>query len=1093
MKFSQKIEDKFIEMVNPVSFGFYPSIATAGGKSAEAAAGDPFAQIDAALTNGDEDQAIQICESVIRDQPDSVKAFWAIFIREALDSEFQSQPLITGIGGYTFKTFNAVNSERSFTLVYRNGVIKTVIPGGIEFHGNKLTVHYIGRFDVVFKHYDQNIEENNVILEAMQKIPTDFFSQIAVFEFRDMDHPPKKFGKTYAGLYESTDQTVTLQYNISFATFAHEMIHHWDDWLTPQGQNDESRTYYRISWRGQGFNRRREDDVRDFRGGIFFDCTALYCLDGPSDFNIHHDAHPYGMENPHEDIASFGEDYVVKGVDLRQYVRNQMMVGNFEPAVKYLFIKHVMPFNGQEYGVNEASQALTIEEVRNKIDEWLAGHLEGFVPESTLEALDNIESLSAPEHFLDTLQAIAATPPPEPAVEVAEEPAAEVPVSPADPRDEIFQLIEEGQYHEAYDLIEAGINGLLAISNGALTLEEIRLLISLDVIMGDLCSDLGDWDSAPHYYSQALYYGNLPAAADDPEIRDILRDARFGLARVHFSEEEYEKALEQLQVILDEVGEDVQAEELEDAIRVYLERGEIYLARLNSEEAFRNFNEGRRLYENIDPHYAMEFSELFAAIQMGYGNTYFLEEEYAIATDEFAYALTVVGDVENASYEKLLIAAGAHLGSARAYSRQRTKEEGVIDSAADNIERALAEIEEAKGVLEVIRTRFPGLITYRADFMEIEDRVKEAETELWLVRNGYASLMFLPYFSYLWGPSLGENYSWHRSQQGPLFGGILTVEFGNVGNNCDLQIGFFGDKVERKLYDYDPARWESFLRLDTDFAFGFLFGLTYTNEEPRFDLRLNPTFSTRIVDMVIGQRTVCNRYGCDINTLEFMKGSQAAFTPTMDASFYFKLFPGDSTIFLGVDAGASFLFSDGSMQRDGDEIEGSPGFLVERVRLEEEIAGGDPDAADELESLSDQNDFLYSWYARPTLKWQLPPWEAAGAYQPTIRLGLNIEDDHISLSDYGFWYLDGFSTFKISGVVGFNATFSAAREHRLQFPFSVTADLGNYFHVRGSFGIGWNFDPLLLQLMAGGSYFSKKDGEREISWETADLSLQLIF
>jgi hypothetical protein len=224
-----------------------------------------------------------------------------------------------------------------------------------------------------------------------------------------------------------------------------------------------------------------------------------------------------------------------------------------------------------------------------------------------------------------------------------------------------------------------------------------------------------------------------------------------------------------------------------------------------------------------------------------------------------------------------------------------------------------------------------------------------------------------------------------------------------------------------------------------------------------------------------------------------MKGSQAAFTPALDASFYFKLFPGDSTVFLGLDAGAAFLFSDGSMKRGRDEIEGSPGFLVERVRLEEEIAGGDPDAAGELESLSDQNDFLYTWYARPTLKWQLPPWEAAGADQPTIRLGLNVEDDHISLSDYGFWYLNGFSTFKIGAVVGFNATFSSAQEHRLQFPFSFTADLGNYYHVRGSLGIGWNFDPLLLQLVAGGSYFSKKDGGREISWGSADLSLQLIF
>jgi hypothetical protein len=93
----------------------------------------------------------------------------------------------------------------------------------------------------------------------------------------------------------------------------------------------------------------------------------------------------------------------------------------------------------------------------------------------------------------------------------------------------------------------------------------------------------------------------------------------------------------------------------------------------------------------------------------------------------------------------------------------------------------------------------------------------------------------------------------------------------------------------------------------------------------------------------------------------------------------------------------------------------------------------------------------------------------------------------------GFWYLDGFSTFKIGAVVGFNATFSSAQEQRLQFPLSLTADLGNYFHVRGSFGVGWNFDPLLLQFVAGGSYFSKTDGGREISWESADLSLQLVF
>lgn len=130
MKFLQEIEDKFIEMVIPVALAFYPSIITAGGKSTQASPADPFAQIDAALTSGDEGQAIEICDSIIRDQPDSVKAFWAIFIREALTSDYESQPLITGIGGYTFKTFNAVSGEGSFALVYRNGALKTVIPGG---------------------------------------------------------------------------------------------------------------------------------------------------------------------------------------------------------------------------------------------------------------------------------------------------------------------------------------------------------------------------------------------------------------------------------------------------------------------------------------------------------------------------------------------------------------------------------------------------------------------------------------------------------------------------------------------------------------------------------------------------------------------------------------------------------------------------------------------------------------------------------------------------------------------------------------------------------------------------------------------------
>ena len=147
----------------------------------------------------------------------------------------------------------------------------------------------------------------------------------------------------------------------------HELAHHWDLMVTQEGyQADVSRIFRMISWEGE---RRRDDDDLDFRGGIFSSCESRQCYTGPenSQMNLNRDRHPYGMENYKEDLATYAEDFFSDGRNLRIHVQMQMALGNFEPAVKYLFMRCFL-YQGAEYGTSENSLSLGYREIMQALN-----------------------------------------------------------------------------------------------------------------------------------------------------------------------------------------------------------------------------------------------------------------------------------------------------------------------------------------------------------------------------------------------------------------------------------------------------------------------------------------------------------------------------------------------------------------------------------------------------------------------------------------------------------------------------------------------------------------------------------------------------
>jgi len=224
------------------------------------------------------------------------------------------------------------------------------------------------------------LEANNLLLELISRerdrLPEQIYFGLnyTVISAKSSDERNRALGD-----YQANSEIITLSVDgITQETLVHELVHHWDmsatqaEWFSGNlRETDLSSIYRGISWNSSQ-SARLENDSRDFRGGTVGACASREnssCLGGPQDsgIDILRENHPYGMENPLEDMATFGSDYYNSGRSLRMYVRDQMRAGNFEPAAKYLFIRYFI-YLGNEYGLSPNSPSLDYSEIMEEME-----------------------------------------------------------------------------------------------------------------------------------------------------------------------------------------------------------------------------------------------------------------------------------------------------------------------------------------------------------------------------------------------------------------------------------------------------------------------------------------------------------------------------------------------------------------------------------------------------------------------------------------------------------------------------------------------------------------------------------------------------
>jgi hypothetical protein len=197
---------------------------------------------------------------------------------------------------------------------------------------------------------------NAVPLEGRELIPQEFSNGLKEIVYSDL-YPELEEQR---GHYDKVNKSIVLLRGARIDDLVHEYFHHWDLSLalgtdgTDDGSGDVSQMFYGISWTQDKIG--REINGSDYR-------KVKMSRDGfdKSDF-----VNDYGLCNRLEDLATYGGAYV-SGDDLREYARQQMEEGNFEPAIKYLFIRYLTPMKGKEYNLSENSKSLGFEEVKKKL------------------------------------------------------------------------------------------------------------------------------------------------------------------------------------------------------------------------------------------------------------------------------------------------------------------------------------------------------------------------------------------------------------------------------------------------------------------------------------------------------------------------------------------------------------------------------------------------------------------------------------------------------------------------------------------------------------------------------------------------------
>jgi len=300
---------------------------------------------------------------------------------------YSEENVLTVMTGETkLKWQSGDGNDHSFTLGSDSREINV---GRID-----LETLYQGTFGITtFENLSETLENNNLLLEFIRQQDVDLPRQIfdglryTVLSTKTADQ------LDFSGQYQRSPETITLCVSPDEDTVIHELAHHWDLWVTQEGRSDLSQIFYSISW-NRALTARLDDELIDFRGATYPSCESHNCSAGPanSQLNINNSPHPYGMENEREDLAAFTESYYIEGANLRGFIREQMALGNFEPAVKYLFVKYFI-FHEMEYGLGGESEAFNYDEIMEALSTFGTENIR----ETTLRALDDIRRLNGLE------------------------------------------------------------------------------------------------------------------------------------------------------------------------------------------------------------------------------------------------------------------------------------------------------------------------------------------------------------------------------------------------------------------------------------------------------------------------------------------------------------------------------------------------------------------------------------------------------------------------------------------------------------------------------------------------------------------------
>jgi len=185
------------------------------------------------------------------------------------------------------------------------------------------------------------------LLRARKELPSVLLDGVSEFVYQD-DAP---------GVHSFANQVF---FSVGgYSDLVHELGHHWEFFIGPKVGRSLVKLFKSISWRG--VSRRRH--VRGYAElQEFMNIDTAEGL--RKDFDVDDFVSPYSLSNPNEDLAETMRGYVVSGSAFREGARARMAGGNFEFAAKYLFVKHLMPFEGREYQLDDGAPPLTIEEVR---------------------------------------------------------------------------------------------------------------------------------------------------------------------------------------------------------------------------------------------------------------------------------------------------------------------------------------------------------------------------------------------------------------------------------------------------------------------------------------------------------------------------------------------------------------------------------------------------------------------------------------------------------------------------------------------------------------------------------------------------------